>query len=200
MGRSGACGSSRQGFSTKFPCSPSCVMWESNTELTNLCIAAEKTFPGRHQARLQRLLRHDIARELRDREPRLLQEGRKARIPSYGSESFVKAEALKRKKHTYYKEASDLIKWMIITYPGLTVNVFSCTRKERRKPNFHEFRRKKWSDMRTLIVVHSSPSQGDFRTAIRETWGGREGYEAVKVRPLFFLGRSTDPEGESRSG
>ena len=45
-------------------------------------------------------------------------------------------------------------------------------------------------------MVHSRPSQGDFRTAVRETWGGREAFEAVGVRPLFFLGRSTDPEGD----
>ena len=68
---------------------------------------------------------------------------------------------------------------------------------ERRGTAFPESQRKKWSGLRTLIVVHSSPSQGDFRTVIRETWGGREAYEAVRVRPLFFLGRATDPEGDS---
>ena len=62
---------------------------------------------------------------------------------------------------------------------------------------FPDCRRRKWSSgLRTLIVVHSRPSQGDFRTAVRETWGGREAFEAVGVRPLFFLGRSTDPEGD----
>ena len=42
--------------------------------------SAEETFPGRRQARLQRLLHHDVARELRHREPGLLQEWRRARI------------------------------------------------------------------------------------------------------------------------
>ena len=82
----------------------------------------------------------------------------------------------------------------IFRFPRLTVKGFSYNCEG--ETTFHEYQRQKWSGLRTLIVVHSSPSQGDFRTVIRETWGGREAYEAVRVRPLFFLGRSTDPEGE----
>ena len=58
----------------------------------------------------------------------------------------------------------------------------------------------KWPHIETLIVVHSNPSQGDFRDRIRMTWGSNDTYEALRVRPLFFLGRSSDPQGEPANG
>ena len=55
--------------------------------------------------------------------------------------------------------------------------------------------RKRWPELRTLVVVHSRPSQADFRAVVRQTWGDAQAYGAVRLRPLFFLGRSPDPEG-----
>jgi hypothetical protein len=58
-----------------------------------------------------------------------------------------------------------------------------------------DYCRSAWPEVRTLIVVHSNPSQEDFRDNIRNTWGSIEMYQRLQVRPLFFLGRSPDPEG-----
>ncbi|TRY61115.1 hypothetical protein TCAL_11075 [Tigriopus californicus] len=57
-------------------------------------------------------------------------------------------------------------------------------------PNFCT---KIWPDIEILAVVHSNPSQGDFRDRIRATWGDPRIYNEVKIRPLFFVGRSPDP-------
>lgn len=60
-----------------------------------------------------------------------------------------------------------------------------------------QFCSKMWPDIEILAVVHSNPSQGDFRDHIRATWGDPRIYNEVKIRPLFFVGRSPDPLIES---
>ena len=56
-----------------------------------------------------------------------------------------------------------------------------------------EFCRDRWPDLEILVVIHSKPSQADYRDYIRITWADPRIYSEVKIRPLFFIGRSPSP-------
>eukprot|EP00095_Tigriopus_kingsejongensis_P005248 snap_masked-scaffold353_size198981-processed-gene-0.10 protein:Tk05248 transcript:snap_masked-scaffold353_size198981-processed-gene-0.10-mRNA-1 annotation:"hypothetical protein CAPTEDRAFT_148283" len=61
-----------------------------------------------------------------------------------------------------------------------------------------DFCRKTWPDIKVLVVIHSNPKQTEYRNIIRETWADPRVYDEVKIRPLFFVGRSPDPTVEDK--
>ena len=84
-----------------------------------------------------------------------------------------------------------------ITRPVFLTN-FTTTSYENYVINEPDYCQTTWRGIEDLIVVHSNPSQEDFRTHIRITWGDERIFETLKMRPLFFLGRSADPLVEER--
>ena len=52
------------------------------------------------------------------------------------------------------------------------------------------------SDLCFLVLVHSKPENFENRRIIRETWGSVSEIEGRKIKVVFLIGTSTDPNSE----